>query len=651
MIDTFPHVPTRTLRRAALTLACAAAAASTAHAQRAAENAVTQAVDAFGISLGREEIGLYDSGDVRGFSPIDAGNARIEGLYFDPFLTPPSRIRRSTTIRVGLAAQGTPFPAPTGIVDYALTRPGDGAQFSSVASVNSFGGYFVELDGAATLRPGVLGVAGGVALGEDEFFNGTDASRHNAGVSLHWTPAPGVRVMPFWARSVVRDDEAGPIYLTADGAPPAVLPPERRFDGPDWAVYSGRGTLFGTVVEAALGERWTLRAGAFDSSFADTRSSTQLAVDVDAQGRYRQLAFVDPPSTYRSRSGELRLTREAVGDAATHRLHLSLRTKHRRLRYDGAAEVDLGPRRWGERIDVPEPDFAFGPQSREAIRQTALGAAWETQWRSGAQVALGVQRVRDEKDVDRPDTGVGRTRTTPTLGYASGAWQASERLVVYGSAAQGLEESGVAPANAVNRGQPAPAIRTRQVEAGLRYALRPTLTLIAGAFQLEKPYFSLDAGNRYVALGDIASRGLELSLVGALHPRVSLVAGAVIADPRVEGDEVARGAVGEDPVGFPRQRALLSLDWRVPGTERLSLDAGLDFRSGVAATPDNRVRLPSATELDLGARYAFAWQGRDASLRVGIDNALDRRFYDLEGPGAYGLEDGRRVEAVLSVDW
>lgn len=629
----------------------AAAQAGPSHAQRAAENAVTQAVDAFGISLGREEIGLYDSGDVRGFSPIDAGNARIEGLYFDPFFQPPARIRRSTTIRVGLAAQGTPFPAPTGIVDFALARPGEDAQFSTVLSANDFGGHLVELDGSATLVPGVLGIVGGVAFGQDEFFNGTDASRHNEGVSLHWTPAAGVHVMPFWARSTVRDDEAGPIYLTADGAPPTVLPPERRFDGPEWAVYSGRGTLFGTVVEAALGERWTLRAGAFDSSFADTRSSTQLAIDVDAQGRYRQLAFVDPPSTYRSRSGELRLTREAVGEAATHRLHLSLRTKHRRLRYDGAAAVDLGARRWGERVDVPEPALAFGPQSREAIRQTAVGVAWESQWRGGAQFAVGAQRVQDEKDVDRPDTGAGRTRTTPTLGYASGAWQVNDALVVYGSAAQGLEESGVAPANAVNRGQPAPAIRTRQVEAGLRVALGTKLTLITGAFQLEKPYFSLDAGNRYVALGDIASRGLELSLVGALHPRVSVVAGAVIADPRVEGAEVASGAVGEDPVGFPRQRALLSLDWRVPGVEGLSLDAGVDHRSGVAATPDNRVRLPSATELDVGARYAFAWSGREASLRLGVDNALDRRFYDLEGPGAYGLEDGRSIEAVLSVDW
>jgi iron complex outermembrane recepter protein len=58
-------------------------AATAATGQRAAENAVRQANDAFGTSIGREAIGLYDSDSVRGFSPTAAGNVRIDGLYFD----------------------------------------------------------------------------------------------------------------------------------------------------------------------------------------------------------------------------------------------------------------------------------------------------------------------------------------------------------------------------------------------------------------------------------------------------------------------------------------------------------------------------------------------------------------------------------------
>ena len=50
---------------------------------RSDENAIRTAEDAFGTSIGRETIGLYSSQNIRGFSPISAGNARIEGLYFD----------------------------------------------------------------------------------------------------------------------------------------------------------------------------------------------------------------------------------------------------------------------------------------------------------------------------------------------------------------------------------------------------------------------------------------------------------------------------------------------------------------------------------------------------------------------------------------
>ena len=54
-----------------------------APAQRAEENVTTDSEDAFGRSIGSESIGIYNEGDVRGFSPIEAGNVRIEGLYFD----------------------------------------------------------------------------------------------------------------------------------------------------------------------------------------------------------------------------------------------------------------------------------------------------------------------------------------------------------------------------------------------------------------------------------------------------------------------------------------------------------------------------------------------------------------------------------------
>src|SRR3954447_6573988 len=82
---------------------------------RSDENAVTQAEDAFGFSVGRESLGIYNAGNARGFSPSAAGNLRIEGLYYDQQSGIPDTLLDSTSIKVGLSAQGYPFAAPSGI--------------------------------------------------------------------------------------------------------------------------------------------------------------------------------------------------------------------------------------------------------------------------------------------------------------------------------------------------------------------------------------------------------------------------------------------------------------------------------------------------------------------------------------------------------
>ena len=98
--------------------------AAPAAAQRTGENAVTAADDAFGTSVGNETIGLYGIDEVRGFSPASAGNIRIDGLYLGGIVIGNSRIQSGSTVKVGLSAQGYPFPAPTGIVELSLRPAG-----------------------------------------------------------------------------------------------------------------------------------------------------------------------------------------------------------------------------------------------------------------------------------------------------------------------------------------------------------------------------------------------------------------------------------------------------------------------------------------------------------------------------------------------
>src|SRR5437763_1483346 len=69
---------------------------------RANDNAITQAEDAFGFSVGQESIGIYNATQARGFSPTQAGNVRIDGLYFDPAFGLQGLLINNVGIKVGL---------------------------------------------------------------------------------------------------------------------------------------------------------------------------------------------------------------------------------------------------------------------------------------------------------------------------------------------------------------------------------------------------------------------------------------------------------------------------------------------------------------------------------------------------------------------
>ena len=128
-----------------------------AQAQRAGDNVVTQAQDAFGTTVGNEQIGLYSAGAVRGFSPTRAGNLRIDGLYFDLQGFTPALFER-TRVRVGIAAQGYVFPAPTGIVDYSLRGTATSSR-SLILGAGPYGSLSAEADLRAASGDGRFGAA------------------------------------------------------------------------------------------------------------------------------------------------------------------------------------------------------------------------------------------------------------------------------------------------------------------------------------------------------------------------------------------------------------------------------------------------------------------------------------------------------------
>jgi iron complex outermembrane receptor protein len=241
-----------------------------AHAQRSTENAVTQAEDAFGTTVGNERIGIYNEDDVRGFSPIQAGNERIDGLYFDKVGDENDRIQESSRIRVGIAAQGFAFPAPTGIVDYALRIPGDVAHLSVLAEGSSFGYSTLQLDGGLPLSE-TLSTGAGIGYNRNISPGGSDNYEGNIGVLLRWRPLPNLEFLPFWSRKDTYAAKDGEAYEPEGDFLPSPIP-QHHFFGPPWARGQDFSINYGGLLSYSLSS-WVMRLGIFRSELVNPKSS------------------------------------------------------------------------------------------------------------------------------------------------------------------------------------------------------------------------------------------------------------------------------------------------------------------------------------------------------------------------------------------
>jgi iron complex outermembrane receptor protein len=631
-----------------LVLACVVGAPGEALAQRVNDNAVAGAEDAFGASIGNERVGLYSSSEVRGFSPITAGNVRLEGLYMDRPASFTDRLVESNVVRVGLAAQNYLFPAPTGVVDYRIRPAGPKPVVSVMGGYGPLGGGRLEVDSQIPVSER-LSVAAGVAGFVDEYASGSDAALASYGVAARWRPADDVLVLPFWSRIDTWDREATPLYVAAPGTLPAPVE-RRRYVGPAWADYRNVAINYGVLGRAPLPGGFELAAGLFRSLNHTRENHAHLLTGVQRDGTARRLISRDPAQELASTSGELRVSRTSSGDDWAHGLHASLRGRYRDGRYGGGRSIDYGRTNVAEALDTPEPELDLGPRTRDVVRQWSAGLAYDVRWRGRGSLMLGLQRTDYRKTVRRPGLSAAVTHDPAWLYNVAASWTASPTLAFYGSLTRGLEESGVAPDSAANRTQALPAIITRQWDAGARWALPGDLRLVAGGFEVRKPYFAPDEANVFRALGAVRHRGVEVSLTGSPLEGLSLVGGAVLMQPRVTGEPVAQGRLGREPVGQTTTILSLSGTWRLP-PEGLAFTFAANHHGRRVADQLNRAYTPGATVLDLGLRYRFDLGETPALLRLQVTNVTDQFDWKVVSSGTFEVNAPRTATLFLTVDF
>jgi iron complex outermembrane recepter protein len=622
---------------------------ATAYAQRAEENAITTASDAFGTAIGAQSVGLYSQTDARGFSPQQAGNLRIEGLYFDQqtYATNPCMVRE-TAMRIGIAAQTYSFPSPTGIADFSLRSPTDSRSFSGSNSRGPFAGFAVQAEEQlpVTGRSLAVDLCGGYSHNANWDADRRDSAEY-VGATWRWRPTARLEIVPFCSYFAGHAQEQLPAVFTDSTMP---LPMFRSVDlaTQSWANQSVHMTTIGSVVKAALSESLQLTAGLFHSLEDDPAGVTPF-VQLHPGNTADFIFDASPPLKGRSTSGELQLTRTSVVGPHRHQLKFTMRGRDVERSYGGDAIIDFGNSALFDHTIHAEPPIVLGPLSHDGKRQLDMGATYEEYWTGVGSASVGLLRSNYKRTTATPDAPTGSASNTPWLVNARLAGEASSHLIFYGSLSQGLEDAALAPISAVNRGQPPAASRTRQLDGGVRWAWNDSVSLIVGVFDIHKPYLNTDASGTYRSLGTLRSRGFETSL-SFKRDGFTLLAGGVLLRPEVALDASHSGATGSTPIGPVPVTLNLNMDYGPAQWGPWAASLQLNHLSSRYETTDDQHRLPSLTTIAAATRYKWVRDQRSWTLRVDGFNLTNAKGLHVSSLGSVVPEQDRRVAVSFGID-
>lgn len=624
-------------------------------AQRAAENAVASADDAFGTSVGLETTGIYTDNDTRGFSPVKAGNARIDGIYYDPLGNLSGRLRGSTAIRVGFAAEDFPFQAPTGIADYRL-RPFPEKRGMSIGhNFMPFGGVIQEIDIRLPIVAGKAYLTGGFARADLPQSDGS--GNRSWGVTVRpMFRAGGIEFSPFVAMSTFYVAQARPLVVVRGDVLPK-LPRKRVYLGQSWARGRNDNNHFGATLRAPITDRLSLRAGLFRAEAPRERNFSEIFTLAATGGLANHRLIADPQQDLHSTSGEALLALRLGEGAWQHRLFAGYRARDRLIETGGSDVRNFGDVPFGTRNPQAEPDFIFAPVNVGRVRQSSLMLGYIGRVAGVGSLNLGLQKARYRGRVRDGRTGaVSVSRDDPWLYNATAHIDVAPKLSVYAGTQRGLEDSGTAPENAANRNAQLPATRATQYEGGVRWRLRGG-QLVVNAFQITKPYFSFDAAGLFTRLGTVRHRGLEASLSGRFGKRLSIVAGGALLQPRVSGFGRDTGLLGKRPAGTPSLFGRMDVNYRTDILGGLTPTASVIYTGerAVSARPlaslgGRQLMAPAVATVDLGLRQQIVLGGVPGSFRAVVQNAFDTKAWRVIAPNTLQVDERRRFTLALAAD-
>ena len=608
-----------------------------------------------GVSDAYNTEGYWSSLTVRGFVIDNRANYRRDGLPISAETAIGLQNKERVEVLKGTSGVQAGTSAPGGLVNLVVKRPDGprreaslewrerGSMTAAVDLAERFGAdgsVGVRLNAAAsTLRPQTRDAAGSSQLfalaGDVRLGSGTTLE---AEVELSRQSQPSV---PGFSLLGNRLPDAGATdpRINLNNQPwslPVVLEGttaslrwRQRLAG-DW-----RFTAHGAVQELRSDDRVAFPFGCYDAA-----TTAYYGDRYCPDGSFDLYDYRSEDERRRVAALDLRLDGSARTGSVVHALSFGVLGSRTRERFNLQAYNYAGPGRVDGSLSTPAAPVAGDQNTNRDERSTEiylrdrmqLGPRWEL-W-------AGLRHTRLDRESVRTDgsraTAYPQSFTTPWLALSH---RIDAATIVYASWGEGIE-SEVAPNRAryTNRGQPLPALKSRQFEAGVKHS-RNSFDASFAAFDIVRP-LAVDIGSCDVDAscarrvdGDARHRGVEAA--AAWRGGAWGLAGSAMwldAERRGASDPASNGL---RPTNVPAQTLKLRATRDIAALPGLQLQAALVHEGPRMVLPDNSIEATGWTRLDLGARLKTRMHGHALTWHLGLDNATDARAW-RETPYQFG---------------
>ena len=593
---------------------------------------------------------------VRGYDLDNRFNYRRDGLPINAETALLMANKGSLELLKGTSGIQAGTSAPGGLVNYVVKRPtGDLTTLSLGASER--GTVQAALDWSRRLGDAKqFGLrVNAMAAHLDPELRDAKGQRRLLAVAGDWRASPELLVEAELELSHQHQPSQPGFSLLGNRLPDArAIDPRTNLNNQDWSQpVAFDGQTASLRVTRQLGADWSARAHLMTQRLVtDDRLAYPFGCTESADiywpssycpnGNFDLADFRSENERRHSDAAELSVQGRFATAGLQHQLGAGLLLTRFKSRFQGQAYNAVGTGNISGLPRLPADPTLNDANTNRDERSTELflrdAIQIGTQW----QAWLGLRHTRLQRESVRVNTSDLRATdyrqsfTTPWLGLS---YAINPQLMAYVSWGEGIQ-SEVAPNRPrySNAGQPLPALRSRQWEVGLKSGSK-TVDWSVNWFDISQPAWR-DVGPCNSTPGSCERRidgtqdhqGLEAQ-ADFKWSGGGLLASAMQLKARRNGS--ADPALnGLRPANVPQSAVKLQARQSLPQLPGLQLMAGLAYEGRRAVLPDNSLFIPSWTRLDLGARYELQLGRQLAVLRVGVDNATNRRAWK-ESPYQY----------------